>query len=190
MGDSIFQINKDGVIIRSSEKNEKFVFISHDARDCKLAKLFCKLVEGASQELIRTFCSSRDGDLKCGQEWYNGIMNNIGKSNAIVCLLTKNSVRKPWILFEAGLSKGKFPERYIRGLSIDIKVKQNNPFNNFQIYNCEKERVMKLMEELISELTDYKITNKDVVKIIEKHTNQFLRNVEQEKQKSRTNAKS
>jgi hypothetical protein len=174
----IFQVKGDGTIIRTPKKNGIYIFISHDARDCQFAKLFCKLIEGASQELIHTFCSSRTGDLKCGQEWYNRIMDRIVHSYAIVCLLTKNSVKKPWILFEAGLSKGKFPDRKIRGLSIDVKVKQNNPFHNFQLYNCEKEQVMELMKELISELTDSIITNKDVVKVIEKHTNQFLKSIE------------
>jgi hypothetical protein len=183
--EKIFNVKGDGTIVRSSviPPTGNFVFISHDARDSKYALLFCKLIEGASQELLKTFCSSRTGDLECGDEWYNRIMSGIDNSVAIVCLLTKNSKRKPWILFEAGIAKGKFPHRKIRGLVIDTSVRHNSPFSNFQLYQCEKDKLINLLNQLIRENTDLKIAVKDVIKIIEKHVNLFLKNVEQEKAK-------
>ena len=186
-----FNIKEDGGIVRLSEKLEEnfskrqevHVFISHDARDCHFAKLFYKLIEGASQELLQTFCSSRTGDITYGDEWYKKLMTEIDSSTAIICLLTKNSVKKPWILFEAGLAKGKFPNRKIRGLVIDTNVRPHSPFSHFQQCKCEKEDVMELIKQLISEHTNSKTTNKDVVKVIEKHVNLFLKSINQAKVK-------
>jgi len=99
--------------------------------------------------------------------------------------LTKNSKRKPWILFEAGIARGKFPHREIMGVEIDTSVKHNSPFANFQLYQCEKEKLMELLKQLIAENTVLKFEVKDVAKIIERHVNQFIRHVEQEKTKQK-----
>ena len=161
MGD--YKYNEYGEIQIETPKYPNSIFVSHDARDCQFAKLFCKLVEGASQELLHTFCSSRTGDINYGDEWYKKLMTEIDSSNAIVCLLTRNSLKKPWILFEAGLAKGKAPNKKIRALVIDTKVKPQSPFSHFQQCRCERESVMQLIIELIEEHTNLPKSNRDTL---------------------------
>ena len=164
------------------ENSKNSVFISHDARDSKYAEHFCELIEGASQKQLSSFCSSRTGDIKCGDEWYKRIMDGIGNSVAIVCLLTENSKRKPWILFEAGVAKGKFPHRMIRGVEIDITVREKSPFSNFQLYPCEKGKLIELLKELITETTCLITEVKDTENTIVRHVSKFLDKVEKERQ--------
>ena len=190
MGD--FNISEDGAIIRLSEKlREKIVFISHDTRDWQYANLLCALIEKASQGHLKTFCTSRSGDIGYGEEWYRDIMDNISKSVAIICLLTKNSVKKPWILFEAGLAKGRFPNRAIRALNIDANIK-NSPFSNFQlchlcICKCpivcrcvkkEEKEVAELVKQIVQDNTTLIITNKDTLNVIEKAVKAFFKNLQ------------
>ncbi len=168
-----FNIGESASIIRDTT-----VFVSHDARDWQIAGLFCTLIERASLEQIKTFCSSRDGDINCGHEWYDRIKNEIGASSAIVCLLTKHSVKKPWILFEAGIAKGAFPNRGVRGVKINVRVRQDNPFHNFQLYNCEEKKILSLIKELIKELTDIPSENEDVTIAIGRHSKAFFKKLE------------
>src|SRR5215470_17363653 len=86
------------------------VFISHDSRDSDLAEAFSNLLTDASGGILKSFRSSdRKGTagIEYGQEWYRAIMQKLDDATDVVALLTSNSINRPWILYEAGVAKGK-----------------------------------------------------------------------------------
>ena len=86
------------------------VFISHDARDADLAEAFSKLLKSVSAGMIKTFRSSdKKGTegIDFGDEWYKRLMAKLQSTSDVVCLFTERSLDRPWILFEAGVAKGK-----------------------------------------------------------------------------------
>src|SRR5947199_4403504 len=86
------------------------VFISHDSRDAEIAEAFSKLLSSVSAGVLKSFRSSdKRGTqgIEYGVEWYPEIMKKLDDASDIVCLLTQNSIDRPWILYEAGVGKGK-----------------------------------------------------------------------------------
>src|SRR5258708_37976022 len=86
------------------------VFISHDVRDAELAEAFSKLLKSVSAGMIKTFRSSdKKGTegIDFGDEWYKRLMEKLQSTSDVVCLFTERSLERPWILFEAGVAKGK-----------------------------------------------------------------------------------
>jgi hypothetical protein len=84
--------------------------ISHDARDAELAEAFSKLLKSVSAGMIKTFRSSdKKGTegIDFGEEWYKRLMSQLQSTSDVVCLFTERSLDRPWILFEAGVAKGK-----------------------------------------------------------------------------------
>ncbi|HEX3916563.1 MAG TPA: toll/interleukin-1 receptor domain-containing protein [Caulobacteraceae bacterium] len=86
------------------------VFISHDSRDAELAEAFSKLLRSVSAGMIKTFRSSdRKGNegIEFGEEWFKRIMDALQNTSDVICLFTERSIDRPWILFEAGVARGK-----------------------------------------------------------------------------------
>src|SRR5258708_37492823 len=97
------------------------VFISHDTRDAELAEAFSKLLKSVSAGMIKTFRSSdKKGaeGIDFGEEWYKRLMTQLQSTSDVVCLFTERSLDRPWILFEAGVAKGKLNTPGI-GLALD-----------------------------------------------------------------------
>jgi hypothetical protein len=75
-----------------------------------LAEAFANLLTDASGGFLKAFQSSdRKGGagIEFGAEWYSEIMSKIDDATNVVALLTPNSLDRPWILYEAGVAKGK-----------------------------------------------------------------------------------
>lgn len=93
-----------------SSSTGPLVFISHDGRDADLAEAFGKLLKSVSAGMIKTFRSSdKKGTegIDFGDEWYKRLMSMLQATSDVVCLFTERSLDRPWILFEAGVAKGK-----------------------------------------------------------------------------------
>jgi hypothetical protein len=100
------------------------VFISHDARDAELAEAFSKLLKSVSAGMIKTFRSSdRKGTegIDFGEEWYKRLMVQLQSTSDAVCLFTERSLDRPWILFEAGVAKGKLSTPVI-GVALGVPL--------------------------------------------------------------------
>src|SRR5208337_4733040 len=86
------------------------VFISHDSRDADLSEAFGNLLTDVSGGILKPFCSSdRKGTrgIEFGEEWFKTIMGKLNDATDVVALLTQHSIDRPWILYEAGVAKGK-----------------------------------------------------------------------------------
>ncbi len=95
---------------KRSTTDNPLVFISHDSRDADLAEAFGNLLTDASGGILKSFRSSdRKGTagIEYGQEWFRAIMQKLDDATDVVALLTARSINRPWILYEAGVAKGK-----------------------------------------------------------------------------------
>ncbi|MFZ2302947.1 MAG: toll/interleukin-1 receptor domain-containing protein [Gallionella sp.] len=141
---------------KSTKAINPLVFISHDTRDAELAEAFSNLLKSVSAGVLKSFrTSDRKGNqgIEYGVEWYPEIIKNIQGASDVVCLLTERSVNRPWILFEAGMAKGKL-DTPILGVALGIQLKDasTGPFAQFQNCGDDEESLTKLVFQLVDRI--------------------------------------
>lgn len=137
----------------ASEARKPLVFISHDTRDGDIAEAFTNLLTDASGGVLQSFRSSdRKGvsGIEFGAEWYRTIMERLDHATDVVALLTTYSIDRPWLLYEAGVAKGKM-DRVVFGLALGIPLSDANvgPFAQFQNSGDDEDSLTKLVLQLI-----------------------------------------
>ncbi|MFO0816644.1 MAG: toll/interleukin-1 receptor domain-containing protein [Pirellulales bacterium] len=113
------------------------VFISHDVRDCELAIQFKSLLQSVGPVGLQCFCSSDSSkvtSIPFGKDWYQELIRCLELSSAVVCLLTQRSVMRPWLVYEAGVAKGRSETTQLYGVMIGKVSLDSGPFG--QIQNC------------------------------------------------------
>ncbi len=144
---------EDVVVVKS---NNPLIFISHDTRDAELAEEFSNLLKSASAGALKSFVSSdKKGTrgMEYGVEWYPAIMDKIDEATEVVCLLTQRSVERPWILYEAGVAKGKLGKKVIGiAMGIQSKVAFIGPFAQFQNNDGSVPAISKLVLDLVKKV--------------------------------------
>lgn len=165
MSDTIEPKEKQKEII--SKLDSPFVFISHDSRDAEIAEAFSKLLKSVSAGMLKSFRSSDNKGtqgIEFGIEWYPKIIESLQESSDVVCILTDLSVDRPWILFEAGMAKGKL-NTPILGVAVGIPLStaSSGPFAQFQ--NCGDDIISltKLVNQLVRKLPNSE-PDEDVIK--------------------------
>jgi hypothetical protein len=143
------------------------VFISHDTRDAELAEAFSSLLKSVSAGVLKSFrTSDRKGSqgIEYGVEWYPEIIRNIQNASDVVCLLTQRSVNRPWILFEAGMAKGKLDTPILGvALGIELKDASSGPFAQFQNCGDDEVSLTKLVFQLVNRIPNSE-PDKDTIK--------------------------
>ena len=129
------------------------VFVSHDSRDADLAEEFSNLLSDVSGGTLKSFRSSdRKGTagIEFGAEWYKAIMTKLGDATDVVALLTQKSIDRPWILYEAGVAKGKL-ESVVFGIAIGVPLEKvsTGPFAQFQNCGDDDDSLTKLVPQLL-----------------------------------------
>jgi hypothetical protein len=132
------------------------IFISHDSRDAELAEALAKLLSSVSCGMLKCFRSSdKKGSqgIEYGLEWYPQLMSKLTSSAGVVCLLTERSLHRPWILYEAGVAKGKL-DTPVYGIALGITLSQANtgPFAQFQNCDDDDESLTNLVMLLLSRI--------------------------------------
>jgi hypothetical protein len=143
------------------------VFISHDARDAELAEAFGKLLKSVSAGMIKTFRSSdrkgTDG-IDFGEEWYKRLMSQLQVTSDVVCLFTERSIDRPWILFEAGVAKGKLNTPVVGvALGVPLNRVSSGPFYQFMNMDDSEADLTKLVNQLARRVPNLEL-DADVVK--------------------------
>lgn len=128
------------------------IFISHDSRDASIAEAFSQLLKSVSAGMLRSFRSSdKTGTegIDFGDEWYKRLMEKLGSASDVVCLLTERSLDRPWILYEAGVAKGKLGTP-VQGVALGIELSSvsTGPFYQFQNSDDDEESLAKLVLQL------------------------------------------
>lgn len=132
------------------------VFISHDSQDAELAEAFSKLLSSVSAGVLKTFRSSdRKGSqgIEYGVEWYPELMKKLATASDVVCLLTQRSVERPWILYEAGVAKGKLDTPVLGvALGVPLSTASTGPFAQFQNSDDNEDALTKLVVQLLGRI--------------------------------------
>jgi hypothetical protein len=153
--------------VLSLTTSQPLVFISHDARDAELAEAFGKLLKSVSAGMIKTFRSSdkkgSDG-IDFGDEWYKRLMAKLQSTSDVVCLFTERSLDRPWILFEAGVAKGKLSTPVVGvALGVPLSRVSAGPFYQFQNMDDSEADLTKLVHQLARRVPSLEL-DADVVK--------------------------
>jgi uncharacterized ferredoxin-like protein len=133
-------------------KETPLVFISHDSRDAELAEAFSKLLKSVSAGMLKSFRSSdKKGNegIEFGDEWYKTLMSKLEKASDVVCLLTERSIDRPWILYEAGVAKGKLGTP-VHGVALGVPLSSVSvgPFYQFQNSDDSEDSLSKLILQI------------------------------------------
>ena len=166
----------------STAQSKPLVFISHDSRDSDLAEEFGNLLSDVSGGTIKSFRSSdRKGTtgIEFGAVWFDAIMTKLSDSTDFVAILTPNSINRPWLLYEAGLAKGKIGI-IVFGLAIGISLEKVSigPFSQLQNCSNEEDQITKLVMQIISRNPDASPREEAVrnyVKIFQQRVNTILK---------------
>jgi hypothetical protein len=118
-----------------------------------LAEAFSKLLSSVSAGVLKSFRSSdRKGSqgIEYGVEWYPELMSKLESASDVVCLLTPRSLERPWILYEAGVAKGKLSTPvYGIALGIPLSKASSGPFAQFQNCDDSVENLTQLVMQLV-----------------------------------------
>jgi PAS domain S-box-containing protein len=112
------------------------VFLSHDSRDGKLAKVVAETVSRVSLKQIEMWYSSDSssfGGLKPGQVWINEIKEQMLVSRAILILLTPHSLYRPWMYFESGFG---FHNQNCQVIPLCVGISRLAVPNPLAIFQC------------------------------------------------------
>ena len=143
------------------------MFISHDSRDADLAEAFSKLLKSVSAGMLKSFRSSdkrgTEG-IDFGDEWFKRLMSKLQSTSDVVCMFTERSLDRPWILYEAGVAKGKL-NTPVLGIALGVPLSRvsTGPFYQFQ--NCDDSEgdLTKLVHQLARRVSTLEL-DADVVK--------------------------
>ncbi|MDD8026199.1 MAG: toll/interleukin-1 receptor domain-containing protein [Acidobacteriota bacterium] len=151
----------------SASVSGPLVFISHDSRDAELAEAFSKLLKSVSAGMIKTFRSSdKKGTegIDFGEEWYKRLMVKLQSTSDVVCLFTERSLDRPWILFEAGVAKGKLNVPVVGvALGVPLSRVSAGPFYQFMNMDDSESDLTKLVNQLARRVPDLEL-DADVVR--------------------------
>jgi hypothetical protein len=142
----------------SPSRPKSLVFISHDTRDADFAEAFGNLLSDVSAGTLKSFRSSDKkaaSGIEFGAEWYKTIMSQLDEATDVVALLTSQSLDRPWILYEAGVAKGKL-ETTVFGVALGVPLEKvsTGPFGQFQNCGDDEDSLTKLVIQLLQRNPD------------------------------------
>src|ERR1700679_4052428 len=118
--------------------------------------------------MIKTFRSSdKKGTegIDFGEEWYKRLMTQLQSTSDVVCLFTDRSLERPWILFEAGVAKGKLNTPVVGvALGVPLSRVSTGPFYQFQNMDDSEGDLTKLVGQLARRVPGLELDS-DVVKV-------------------------
>ena len=106
------------------------LFLSHDTNDGQQAKALASALIRITLNQLMVWHSSDEsgaGGLKPGHVWLDEIRARLNESRAVVVLLTKRSIAKPWVLFETGFGAAN-PDCDVIPVCIGIDSLSDIPF--------------------------------------------------------------
>lgn len=87
------------------------IFISHIARETELAQCLKKFLINDFLGLLDVFVSSDGKTIQVGEQWLEKLSTALKKAKFELVLCSKESVRRPWVNFEAGAG-------WVRGIRV------------------------------------------------------------------------
>lgn len=92
--------------MKMNNQNKTGIFISHITDEKGVAQTFQTYIRKIFGDNIPIFVSSDYKSIGGGKEWFGEIITAIKNAKVVIVLLSKESVDKRWINFEAGIGLG------------------------------------------------------------------------------------
>ena len=136
-----------------SPGRQRLVFISHDHREQLAAQLVADAIRDVSSGVLPTFYSSAEegeSGIEYGEEWFQKIQQKLSSTTYIICILTPQSMPRPWIYFEAGFARGKNMETPIVALllGLDSQTAKSGPFAHFKFVEANESAIAILLRQI------------------------------------------
>lgn len=128
------------------------VFISHISEEAPAADALKELLLSSFGGL-RVFVSSDYESITTGEEWFRAIMDGLSSSDCVISLLSRYSVNKRWINFEAGYTLGggkRLVPMLFRGLRAE---EVGTPLAQLHVRELLDEVAVRVLLSIISEQT-------------------------------------
>ncbi|HLG13472.1 MAG TPA: toll/interleukin-1 receptor domain-containing protein [Blastocatellia bacterium] len=116
------------------------VFISHIGEEAEVAKRIKELINAAFDRHVSVLVSSDYESIASGEDWNSRIVSSIRSSKVVIVLVSKESVSRPWINFEAGAGAGSLSRvipLVIRGFDVGNLQPPLQPFHARDIHDPE-----------------------------------------------------
>lgn len=113
-------------LIRKLKDKKEGVFISHVNEESRVAHKVKSLLRDAFGPDLRVFVSSDYESLRGGDKWFPTILENLKSARVILVLLSKDSLYRPWIPYEAGVGEGA-GAKVIPMVHMDFSLRELGP---------------------------------------------------------------
>ena len=90
-----------------SRNNRRGVFISHIGEEKVIALRLQRLLQGSLSPDVPVFVSSDYKSIESGEKSYDAILDGLKRSQVVIVLISRDSVDRRWINFEAGFGMGQ-----------------------------------------------------------------------------------
>ncbi|MEL6308547.1 MAG: toll/interleukin-1 receptor domain-containing protein [Chloroflexota bacterium] len=132
------------------------ILISHEHRESELAGAVHNLLTKLGGDRILPWYSSDtrpDGGMAAGQ-WWNILHEKIQQSDFVIAVLTRESMDRPWILWECGLATGQENTLGVIPVVFNIdKSELTGPLASFQAYDgMDFDDVFKMCAQLLTHI--------------------------------------
>lgn len=113
------------------------IFVSHIHEEETVANALLDFIKQALGTSTAVFLSSDSWQVFAGEVWLDRIKEELGSSKDVILLLSAESVRRPWVNFEAGaawltgkvlipvcfagITKGSLPKPYSNIQALDLE---------------------------------------------------------------------
>lgn len=78
------------------------IFLSHSSQDGAFANVLATEIERGFDDQLKVFASTRPDAIPGGMDWFEVVMENLDKADALIILITEPSVNSVWVGFEVG----------------------------------------------------------------------------------------
>jgi hypothetical protein len=138
----------------NARDDRRSVFISHSARDARLASALSDLLHDALPQLSVSYSSQQEigSGNRVGDRFFEWVRERVQASAYVFVLLTPESLRSPWLSFEAGIAASTDHPRIVP-IVFQLEIAHvPAPFQQFQIVRGDSyENVRRLLEQLLSQ---------------------------------------
>ncbi|MCH8034982.1 MAG: toll/interleukin-1 receptor domain-containing protein [Bacteroidetes bacterium] len=149
------------------------IFISYDTIDDEIAIDLAHLISKLSAGICKGFVAGNDLNfprIPQTQKWRKAIRKAVKESQAIIALITPNSIKRPWVTYELGVAEARRIKVGAIVLGMRISELGNYPITDRQLASDNVNSVTDLLVEI---LKDCPTAEKDREKIAIE-VNEFL----------------